>query len=81
MTDKEIYHTVRQDALSGAGNMVAVSTVFAMLDNLEQRFGDSFTIDGACAALDQLIRIAALAKEELTEPKPAASRSDFNPSG
>jgi hypothetical protein len=65
--DREHLRIVTQDALAGAGGMLSVRTVFGMLQSLESRFGDNFTIDGACEALDQLIVIAELAKESLKE--------------
>jgi hypothetical protein len=73
--DREIYRNVRRDALAGAGGMVSVQAVFLLLDSLEQRFGERFTVDGACQALDQLIKMATLTKDELRK----GERQEFAP--
>jgi len=69
MTDREIYMKVRYDASAGAGGMVAVAAIINMLDALQARFGERFTIAGAINALDALIRMAELFKSELQNAK------------
>lgn len=68
-TDSEIFAEVMKDAMCGAGGSFPVVSVFTMLQRLQNAYGENFSIDGACNALDSMVRAAELAKRELIEAK------------
>lgn len=71
MTDKDIYHQVRRDAVAG-NSSVGNRTIVHLLDSLVHVYGDDFTIDGAVNALDSLTTMAAIWKDELRKAKAEA---------
>ena len=68
-TDSEIFAEVMNEAMCGAGGSFPVVSVFTMLQRLQKAYGENFSIDGACTALDSMISAAELAKRELIEAK------------
>jgi hypothetical protein len=68
-TDSEILFNVTKEAMLAAGARAPVVSVFTMLQRLQNAYGERFSIDGACNALDSMVRAAELAKRELIEAK------------
>jgi len=68
-TDSEIFAKVMSGALSGAGDSVPVVYIFGMLQHLYNIYGENFSIESACTALDLMISAAELTKRELIEAK------------
>jgi hypothetical protein len=68
-TDKEIFANVMKEAMCIAGGSLPTVSVFTMLQRLQKAYGENFSIDGACTALDLMISAAELTKRELIEAK------------
>ena len=68
-TDKEIFTDVMKEAMCIAGGSLPTVSVYLMLQRLLNFHGENFSIDGACTALDAMIRAAQKAKDELIEAK------------
>ena len=68
-TDSEIFARVMTEALCMSGDSVPVAYTFRMLQHLRNIYGERFSIDGACTALDSMISAAELAKRELIKAK------------
>lgn len=64
---------VLAENLAGAGGSVAIQAIAILLKALYERYGDSFSVEGASEALDELARQAQRIKEELQVAKIAAS--------
>ena len=67
--DLKVLYDVRQASLAAGGGSAIVRTVLSLLDQLAIAFGDSFTIEEACVALDKLSSEATFIKEALTKEK------------
>lgn len=74
-SDLSVAEKVLAENLAGAGGSVAVQAIAIMLKALYKRHGDSFSVEGASEALDELARQAQRIKEELQAAKIAASNS------
>lgn len=67
--DLKVLYDVRQASLATGGGSAIVRTVLSLLDQLAIAFGDSFSIEETCVALDKLSSEATFIKETLTKEK------------
>lgn len=74
-SDLAVAEKVLAENLAEAGGSVAVQAIAIMLMALYERHGDSFSVEGASEALDDLSRKAQRIKGELQAAKIAASNS------
>ena len=63
--DIEIFNSVYKEWASGSGASVSVATVLTMLSQILQRYGEDFSTQKACDALQKLSDDALAIKEDL----------------
>lgn len=73
--DSEILEAVVNEWRSGSGGSLVIRAVLDMLQNLGKVYGERFSIDSACEALDDLAQNAGRIKKNLQSEKTKKSSS------